>query len=306
MRVTILSYIDYAGSGYKVWEALSNHTDIDVELYAGPHRNKLHHPSRNIVTPDNIEEVQARVDSSDVIHLKGDWPAMNPYLGLQILHKPVVVTVSGNFFRKKKDGGLEKFNLHNHRKATVRTSFEPDLLYPDFSNIWTPHPVDSIGKPNIWQPSDKPLLLHMPTNRQKKNTLFIIAVLNQVRKQVHCEVQMLEGLTFQQAMETRKRATIFFDQFKVGFYGNSAIEAMQYGIPVACYISPFARSRAPKLRDCPVIDTSDLNIKHWVRTIISTLQSDMQSLSNKTKQWCDDIHSYQVIAAQWREIYERL
>ena len=105
-----------------------------------------------------------------------------------------------------------------------------------------------------------------------------------------------EKIPFSQIIEYRKRATIYFDQFRVGFYGNSAIEAMAYGIPVACWIRD-------DIKDCPVI-TEDLDVDKWVEMIYRILNESMIHLSIQTMFWCNEKHSYESVARQWNDLYE--
>ena len=305
MRITMLSRTDYAGSGYKIVEAVSRHTDYNIALFTTHRESKYNHPQGIYVTKENHQAIQQRIDESDIVHVKGDWPAKDGYLGFTIMHRPTVQTVGGGLFRRKGPGGgtdLHRYPPYAY-KAKLNTAFTPDLCYPDYSDIWTPHPIDSHRQENIWRQRERPVLMHMPSNRLKKDTSFIMDVLREVERQIPCDVQLIQGVPFSEAVELKKKATIFFDQFRVGFYGNSAIEAMQYGIPTACYISEDAIWQAKgRIGGCPVISTAK-DKDAWVSLIINTLQSDMGELSKKTKLWCDGLHSYLAIARQWRNLY---
>ena len=303
--------IDHVGSGHKMCEAIKRHTDHDIEIWTGPYHNRLVHPNQtNIITPRTRTKVQERINKSDIIHLKGDWPAViyetkSIYADfrLKIRHKPIIHTVSGSLFRRKIHGGFERFPLSDYQ-CTLRTSFEPDLLYPEWSDLWTPHPIDSDDKLIEWRNSRFPVLMHTPTNRSMKHTRFILNVFDAVRANRKVNIVLLEKLPFSFVLQERKKATIFFDQFKVGFYGNAAIEAMQYGIPTAAFISDMARSQAKgKLNGCPVITTVK-SVREWARLIIKILDDDMNKLSLRTKKWCDQVHGYRSIAKQWDEIYK--
>jgi len=299
MKVTILSLVDYAGSGYKLCEALKK--VIDVDLFTGPNSNAFNHPIRNIITEYNTHLVQQRIDDSDIIHLKGDWPPLiyEQHFKLRIKHKPIVVTVSGSLFRLRHHGGLgiypfELYDCH-------RTSFEPDLCYEGFTDVWMPHPIDSIDKPNSWTQGN--ILSHSPTQRRKKNSDFILRVFDKLPE---CDIRLIEGIDHREAIKQRRESTIFFDQFLVGFYGNAAIEAMQYGIPTAAFLSPDAISQAKGgLRDCPIIN-EPLNVLKWAEMIKRLLDSDMTELSKRTKEYCDRVHSYESVAEKWINYYKAL
>lgn len=306
MKIIMLAEIDYAASGHKLCDAINEYSEHSIEIWTGPYHNRLKHNNQNnIVTHRNRLSVQQKINEADIVHIKGDWPAEDKYMGLNIGHKPIIQTTSGSFARKKYHGGYEKFKPSQY-KATVKTSFEPDLLYPEYGDTWTPHPINSDIQSIEWKLSDPPILMHTPTNRETKNSAFIMMVLMMLQKKKKAEVVLLEKLPFEKVLQARKRATIFFDQFRVGFYGNSALEAMQYGIPVAAWISPQARSQAKGLLNgCPVI-TTDRNVKDWVRKIEETLDGDMEYLSRRTKIWCDAMHSYRWVADLWNGIYNAI
>lgn len=298
MKITMLSEIDYAGSGHKLCQAIKRHTEHDIEIFTGKYYNPFG-------LPDNSkwdrEKVQERISSSDIIHLKGDFPPKNgKYMGFKISHKPVVITVSGSHFRKKEYGGYEKYSLSQYKDVNVRTAFTPDLLYEGF-DIWTPHPVDSSESKNIWnkQNLSRQLMLHIPSRKEIKGTDFNTKVFSRLENYgMNCITRT--NLSHKEAVELRKKCTIYFDQFHVGFYGNSAIEAMQFGIPVAAWIR---NTDHPSLIGCPVI-TVDKDVDMWVNEILSILGGNMEILSKRTKDWCDAKHSYQAVAHQWNDIYE--
>lgn len=306
MKVIILSYIDYAGSAYKMFHAIKRHTDIDINLFSGRPENNLKHPIHNLLHDGNREAVQELLHEADIIHFKGDWPPNDGYLGLKIPNKPIVITTSGTFFRKKAYGGFGKFTVKDYYRATLKTSFEPDLLYPEYSDIWTPHPIDSDDKPNIANCPDVPFFLHMPTTRTRKGTEFVEKVFARLRQLIPCRTKIISGLTFKESQEMKKDCTIYFDQFVVGFYGNSALEAMQWGIPVVNWISPTAIVQAKgKLDGCPIINEDQSNPERTAVRVVNILnQHDAWSI--QTKQWTNRMHGYKTIAKLWRKLYEHL
>lgn len=295
MKITMLSRIDYAGSGHKLCEAIRLHTEHDIKIFTGDYYNPYRHPDNSRW---DRKEVQQRIDSSDIVHLKGDWPPKDGYLGFKIMHKPIVITVSGSHFRKKWLGGYERYKIEEYKPAILRTAFTPDLCYDGFSDIWTPHPVDSSKLKRGWEPTDLPILMHIPTRREVKGTDFVFDVFGKLKERMKVETLVIENVPFKKVIEERKRATIYFDQFTVGFYGNSAIEAMAYGIPVAAWIRHEALQK-----NCPVI-TEEKNADKWADKIEGILKNSMIHRSIQTKIWCDEKHSYESVARQWNDLYE--
>ena len=305
MKVIMLSKIDCAGSGYKVCEAIRMHTDIDISLHSLRRGSRLGHPAGNVTGKGN-QVLQQQINEADVVHVKGDWIPHDNYMGLKIMHKPVVQSVSGNLFRKIYHGGMERWTMDFYDKCSLKTAFTPDLLYPDYGDVWTPHPINSDDQAIEWQRKDPMIFIHSPTNTAKKGTKFLMSVFEALKGKVNFQVKILHGMSFQQVLELRKEATIFFDQFRVGFYGNSAIEAMQYGIPSAAWISPeaFEQSKG-QLENCPVI-TATKTVGAWVKKLTEICNSDMEDLSRATKIWCDTVHGYRATALQWEKLYKSL
>ena len=302
MKITILSEIDYAGSGHKLYEALKPF--CDVEIFTGKYYNPYGHPDHS---KWNRREVQKRIDESDIIHLKGDFKPKDGYLGFRIMHKPTVVTVSGSKFRKAYHGGYQTVHPWEFNKATVKTSFEPDLLYPEYSDKWIPHPIDSINVQREWKEADVPTLMHIPSKQDVKGTDFILEVLETIENKRLVNISIPENVSHKKSVELKKEATIYFDQFVVGFYGNAALEAMQFGVPVAAWISHEARRQANgALYICPVISPDKNDVTSWVKKIDEVLDSKMAELSFNTALWCDTIHSYEAVALNCLSIYDAI
>ena len=178
MKITMLSKADFCASGYKTAEAIRRHADHDIELFYKTHNHRLGHPPGTRATSANFAEIQARIDASDIIHIKGDWPPVNGYLGFQFPDKPVVVSVSGGYFRKKEHGGIGKFAPIKY-SCVLKTAYTPDLCYPEYSDIWTPHPIDSDEQVLSWSRQEPPLFIHSLVSAKKsikKGTDFITEV----------------------------------------------------------------------------------------------------------------------------------
>ena len=286
----MLSEIDYAGSGYRLCEAINQHTDHDIRIFTGKYYNPFGFPDNS---KWERRFVQDRINESDIVHLKGDFPPVNGRcMGFNISHKPIMITVSGSHFRKKEHGGYEKYTLKDY-DGLIKTAFTHDLLYEGF-DIWIPHPIDSTRYMNAWK-CDEPMMLHIPSRRDVKGTAFVEKVFAKLEaKGIKCSIR--EKVIHKEAIELKKECCIYFDQFNVGFYGNSAIEAMQYGIPVAAWI----RDHLP---GCPVI-SEPRDVDMWVSRILKVLGNDMRNLSVKTKYWCDTVHGYQAVAEKVSDIYD--
>lgn len=78
---------------------------------------------------------------------------------------------------------------------------------------------------------------HAPTHQRQKGTSFLIAAIKRLQGQgVRVELELIEGVSHEQATDRIRRVDVFVDQLLGGWYGGVAVEAMSFGIPVISYI----------------------------------------------------------------------
>jgi hypothetical protein len=85
-------------------------------------------------------------------------------------------------------------------------------------------------------PSDtgRPLVVHAPSNREKKGTAFVIAACEQLR----VDLDIVEGVPHDEARARYACADIVVDQLNAGWHGVFALESMALGKPVVTYLKP--------------------------------------------------------------------
>jgi glycosyltransferase involved in cell wall biosynthesis len=85
-------------------------------------------------------------------------------------------------------------------------------------------------------PSDspRPLVVHAPSNREKKGTRYVI----EACEQLGVELDIVEGVPHEEARDRYRRADIVVDQLNAGWHGVFALEAMALGKPVVTYLKP--------------------------------------------------------------------
>lgn len=293
MKIVLLTNRDCAGSGSQLYKALQ--LEHDVSMFRRSNGNPFNHPLEGVVFKNKKEysQIQKVIDQADIVHIKGDDPFFS---GLKIPHKKAVITVSGTNFRREKYGGSPKFPLSAY-KGFRKTAITADLCYEGVQ--WLPHAMKNGER--LWKKSSPIVLVHSPTNRQKKNTDFIVRVFEKIKKIIPCDIDIVENVSFNEANERRKRATLFFDQALIGTYGKSGVEAMRYGIPVVAWISDRVR-KVKEMKGCPVLSWP-LDVSVWADEVVKILSTDMMDLSHRTTQWFDKTHSYKAILAKVNKIY---
>ena len=80
----------------------------------------------------------------------------------------------------------------------------------------------------------RPLVVHAPSNREKKGTRCVI----EACAELPVELDIVEGVPHDVARERYARADIVVDQLNAGWHGVFALEAMALGKPVVTYLKP--------------------------------------------------------------------
>ena len=97
-----------------------------------------------------------------------------------------------------------------------------------------PRAVPYFGPAQIFEPYPLPYLLsaaHSPSSQSKKGTALIMSVLTRMQCAGYMEVDLIQGVPWEEAVARRRRSQIFVDQMMpcVGGWGMSAIEALGAG-----------------------------------------------------------------------------
>jgi len=324
-KVLILSFYDYAGSGYRYSEAVNRVGKyVATSLKFIPHR--FNFPSNYCICNEKkcnpskarMDIAQKLINDADILHFKGDDPVKHNFHGLKIpLEKPIVLTTAGSYFRRHLKGELKFMSKNKHpmnimlQHTNARTVTTPDLNYPTFESEWLPFAFDTKKHKNLWLQNnhDIPLIGHSPTRRNKKGTdsIFLPAIKILKSKKIPHKVKIIEGESYKISLENKKNLTLFFDQCGFGFYGNSLVEAAQYGIPCIAWLSEIAlKQMGEKNKELLPIYNIKRNSKNCANTMIKILESDIKKISRDTKKWVDMTHSYEAVGTKLTEIYDRI
>ncbi len=90
-----------------------------------------------------------------------------------------------------------------------------------------------------------PQIVHAPTNRSIKGTAEVLAASKRLQATHPHELTLVEDLSRQEALRAYAQADILLDQFRLGWYGGLAVEAMAMGLPVLAYLRDDDLARIP-------------------------------------------------------------
>ena len=328
-KIILLSLQDHTGSGYRMTEAIGLNTYHFVEymvlLDDMSGHNALKYPfmyskRQGVVNGWNIHQrkldhAQKLIDNADIIHLKGDElpnrdNGVDNFYGLIIPRdKPRIITVGGSYFRRGKSNiAMPLFPIKDYVDMfDVRTALTPDLNYREFKGSYIPHAYNCVPIKNKWKSQKIPLIVHNPSGNDKKGTKAFMKVIERLKKRGYkFKINTEYDITHKKCMEHKVKATIFFDQMsKRAWFGMAGIEAMAMGIPTVAFLSDMGLKQG-MLCDIPVI-----NCGQTLTSLELALQKlldmdDLTELSEKTKEYCDQTYSYEVIGKKWGEIYDSL
>jgi hypothetical protein len=147
----------------------------------------------------------------------------------------------------------------------------PDLLEWEPKAVFIHAPVE-LTLPYIGTTlhSGPLIIVHAPSNREIKGTAHIIKAVDALKAEgFNLELDIIEKISYVEAIERYKRADIVIDQVLIGWYGYVAIECMALGKPVMVYIKDDMKQY---ILGTPLCFTST-----------TTLVGDLRGLINDTK-----------------------
>jgi hypothetical protein len=320
LLVLVLSMYDYCGSGYLISRALrkagfesylikrkQNTLNTPADYILEDRKKRKWVDGNNIIhieyDHESLEELYSR---ADFILMKGDEPPQDYKLfALSLLDKATGIITGGSKFRRN-NGLIPAVNRGKHKdiskylQVDLRAALTPEMCYPGlYDGIYIPAATRFDAKNEFIQEKrwkKKIVIAHSPSNRHKKGTRKFLLACFYLRKMGYdFDIDLIEKVSQAEAIERKRKATINVDQFLVGFYGNSGIEAMRYGIPTACWISDDAYNWSGGIVDrknCPVINTGS-SVYSIAKSLEQYLQNPglLQQLSKRTYQYCKDTHS---------------
>ncbi len=330
MKIIILTSLNFAPPAWQLAQAMrrKGHTvtvikdhngergECDIVLSEliesiGPvsiHTKIRNKGMRNGLTRNAIKPAQKVVNNADVIIQKDDNPPYPEWNLLSIPEDKILVSwVGGARFRRHTSKNIDEFKKYAHYRCAIT----PDLNSPEYEGYYMQACIDSRKQKNTWKQKKIPLILHTPSNRKVKgtDTIFIPAMKILKGKGYEFEYKILEGVSRESVITAKKKATIYFDQAISGFYGMSALEAMQFGIPTVCYVSSEAMVRSDRkitTSKCPVRMTGN-TVESVVKTFekLLTIPEKISDISKKTKEFTDRFHSYEAVAEEWEKLFKK-
>ena len=154
-------------------------------------------------------------------------------------------------------------------------------------------------------PSDnpRPLIVHAPSNREKKGTQQVIDAC----AQLDVELDIVEGVPHKQARERYARADIVVDQLRAGWHGVFALESMALGKPVVTHLKPDIVERSAEgfgLR-VPIVPATSETLVDALRLLVAD-PALRRSIGAASRAYVEAVHDIDRVADRLLDVYRSL
>ncbi len=249
----------------------------------------------------------------DILHIhSGIWRGEAAYKVISLLTEmPIFIHYIGSDARP---GGLYGGGLHWQSIADGMFYTDPDIIrYIPEDCTWIPQPIDLQEPPEPFHENERPLFVHIPSDRVMKGTGKIIEMFDAAfgplqrmeetvakGKKTLCigrdaELWILEDIPYEHVKPLVTRADVLFDQISpLGIYGYASIEAMALGRPVLATVD---RLLYPK--DCPVMNPSVAKLMELARD-----ESTRRIMGELSRRYVERVHAAPVVAQKTLDAYK--
>jgi glycosyltransferase involved in cell wall biosynthesis len=154
-------------------------------------------------------------------------------------------------------------------------------------------------------PSDaaRPLVVHAPSNREKKGTRFVI----EACEQLEVELDIVEGVPHEEARARYARADIVVDQLNAGWHGVFALESMALGKPVVTHLKPDVVERSAEgfgIR-LPIVPATKETLVEALRPLVDE-PARRREIGADGRAYVEQVHDIDRIADRLLDLYRSL
>jgi glycosyltransferase involved in cell wall biosynthesis len=154
-------------------------------------------------------------------------------------------------------------------------------------------------------PSDsaRPLVVHAPSNREKKGTRFVI----EACERLEVELDIVEGVPHEQARARYARADIAVDQLYAGWHGVFALESMALGKPVVTHLKPDVVERSAEgfgVR-LPIVPATKETLVDALRPLVEQ-PALRRELGAAGRAYVEQVHDIDRVADRLLDVYRSL
>lgn len=197
-----------------------------------------------------------------------------------------------------KNNYLHEKIVSNSKSKLYKKSIITACLLPKLEDIveykFIPHTY-SINY-NLNFEFEQILITHSPScNITKKGTIFIEKAIQLLQKKYNIKYIRLQNMLNEEVLFYKKKSTLFIDQCIIGWYGNSLVEALSYGIPCCTYMSNYGleifKRNYPTI-EMPIINILPNSIDIYNKIESFIINNQYKDLKIKSINYFNNVHSY--------------
>ncbi|GEM_PF-1767674 len=161
-----------------------------------------------------------------------------------------------------------------------------------------------------WQPigiqaSERPLIVHAPSNPLVKGSRFIMEAVEQLqRENLSFEFKQLDRVPHEQAREWYEKADIIVDQILIGATGVLTLEAWALAKPCVTFLREDLFQSFYQTSDLPVANATPDTITTVLRNLIKDFEW-REDLARRGRETVEKFHNINDIADQYASICEQ-
>jgi hypothetical protein len=163
--------------------------------------------------------------------------------------------------------------------------FDHLALHPRLQHIFFPLDIRRFS-PAPTSDDNRIVIGHAPTNRAAKGSNMIIAVVKNLQNEFPIDLELIEGVSYHEALRRKSQCDIFIDQISDLGYGLNAIEALAMGI---CTCTSLAAGFAEKYPDHPFVEVNAENLRDNLKRLCQH-SNERQRLRQYGREWVERMH----------------
>ncbi|MFN8455556.1 MAG: glycosyltransferase family 4 protein [Anaerolineae bacterium] len=173
----------------------------------------------------------------------------------------------------------------------------PNTLEPGLALLPPPTPKSK-------QSGEPIIIMHLACDKAAqlyKGTPHVLKAIDTLKAEgLNVALKLVQKMNRVEAVKLYQQADIFVEQLHLGAYGNAAIEAMAFGLPV---ISSHAPAHAHLCPGCPIVHANPLTLTERLRELALNPRLRAE-IGQRSYEWVRKFHSNKQIAAHLLRIYE--
>ncbi|WP_210397636.1 glycosyltransferase family 4 protein [Motiliproteus sediminis] len=199
---------------------------------------------------------------------------------------------------------LRYFSWSRNIKYCATDPEMKEYALPHFDRVFTfRQPIDlaRIPEPTATR-SEKPVVLHIPTEPEVKGTAYIVKAVDRLRqKKLDFDFVMKTGLSQSQVYDEISKCDIYVDELRCGSHGVTAVESMAAGKPTITYIRDDLLDKFPA--ELPLVNANPDTIERVLEKLL--VDTDLRrDIGRNSRAYVEKYHCASVVADELIEIYQ--